>query len=105
MPNPAIWVYRNSGEFPPRRAIVMESVFEELRRRTDPTIEEYVDAVIQTHERNRSKLRTLSRGLAIPEIDDGAEDADIIRAYCLSYGVDPSQLGETQPAEPQWLTG
>ncbi len=83
----------------------METILEELRRLTDPTIEEFVDAVIHTHERTRSKLRTLSHGMAAAEIDDAAEDADIIRAYCLSYGVDPRQITETGPAERRWLAG
>jgi len=81
----------------------METLLEELRRPTDPTIEEFVDAVIHTHERNRSKLRALSHGMAVPEIDDAAENAAIIRAYCLSYGVDPKQFAETGPAEARWL--
>ena len=72
---------------------------------TDPTIEEFVDTVIRMHDRNRSKLRTLSQGMAVPEIDDAAGDADIIRAYCLSYGVDPGQVAEAGPAEPRWLAG
>jgi len=81
----------------------METLLEELRRPTDPTIEEFVDAVIHTHERNRSKLRALSHGMAVLEIDDAAENAAIIRAYCLSYGVDPKQFAETGPAEARWL--
>jgi hypothetical protein len=83
----------------------METVLEELRRLTDPTIEEFVSAVIHTHERNWSNLRDLSRGGAGVEIDDGAEDADIIRAYCLSYGMDSRQIAATGPAEPRWLAG
>lgn len=83
----------------------MKTILEELRRLTDPTIEEFVDAVIHTHERNRSKLRALLQGAAGPEIEDAAEDADIIRAYCLSYGVDSRQIAEIGSAEPRWLAG
>jgi hypothetical protein len=83
----------------------METVLEELRRLTDPTVEEFVDAVIHTHERNRSKLLALSRGAAGRNIDDATEDADIIRAYCLSYGVYSRQIAENGPAEPRWLAG
>jgi len=81
----------------------MEAILEELRRLTDPTIEEFVDAVIHTHERNRSKLRALSQRAAFPQMEEAAED--IIRAYCLSYGVDSRQIAETRPAEPRWLAG
>ena len=83
----------------------METILEELRRLTNPTIEEFVGAVIQTHERNRSNLRALLRGADGPDSDDAAEDADIIRAYCLSYGVWSRQIAETGTAEPRWLAG
>ncbi len=83
----------------------MEPILEELRRLTNPTIEEFVGAVIHTHERNRSNLRALSWGAAGPDMDDAAEDADIIRTYCLSHGVDPRQIAQIVPAEPRWLAG
>ena len=83
----------------------METILEELRRLTNPTIEEFVGAVIDIHERNRLNLLALSRTTAGADIDDAAEDEDIIRAYCLSYGVWSRQIGETGPAEPRWLAG
>jgi hypothetical protein len=85
--------------------MVMETMLEELRRLTNPTIEEFVDAVIHTHERNRVNLLALSQGAAGPDFDDAAEDADIIRTYCLSYGVWSRQSRETGPVEPRWLAG
>jgi hypothetical protein len=40
---------------------VVTTVLEELRRLEEPTPEEFVDAVIRTHERIQSKLRALAR--------------------------------------------
>jgi hypothetical protein len=76
----------------------------ELERLTDPTDEEFVDAVIHVHEGIRSRLKALSLGTVRPGIDDAVEDTDIIRSYCLSHGVDPRRFTETRRrGEPRWV--
>ena len=65
----------------------MTVVFEGLRRLEEPTPEEFVDAVIRTHERIQSKIRALARN--VDARDDGwpAWVAETIRSYSTSYGV------------------
>jgi len=65
----------------------MTTVLEELRRLEEPTPEEFVDAVIRTHERIQSQLRALARNTDAR--DDGwpAWAAETIRSYSTSYGV------------------
>lgn len=74
-----------------------------MERFADPTDAEFVDAVIHTHERIRSELQALSRGASRPGDDGTAEDAEIIRAYCLSHGVDTRKIGGSRRVEPRWL--
>jgi hypothetical protein len=78
------------------------AIVEELERLTDPTDEEFVDAVIHIHERIRSRLEALSLGEVRPAIDDAAEDTDVIRAYCLSHGVDP-RTEIRRRGEARWI--
>ena len=74
----------------------MVTVLEKLQKPIDPTDEEFVDAVIRMHERIRSQLQAFSRGARRPESDAAVEAADIIRAYCLSYGVDAARGAGTR---------
>lgn len=70
----------------------MEAVLEALRKLDEPTDEEFVGAVIHTHERIRSKLRALSHGTSVRDRDWAFDDAEIIRAYSLSHGVEAGEI-------------
>jgi hypothetical protein len=73
---------------------------------TDPTDEQFVDAVIRVHERIQSGLEVLALGVVSPAIEDAVEgaDTDVIRAYCLSYGVEPRErTGARRRNAPRWI--
>jgi hypothetical protein len=82
----------------------MATVAEERLSTTDPTNEQFVDAVIHVHERIQSSLEALSLGVVSPPIEDAVEETDIIRAYCLSYGVEPRKPAEARRrGDPRWI--
>lgn len=81
----------------------MSALLEGLRSPDEPAVEEFVDAVIQTHERMRSDLRAMLRGEAHRNAGTAAAEARIIRAYNLSHGIDAGRLKEIRRAAPRWL--
>ena len=81
----------------------MRALLEVLGSPNEPTVEEFVSAVIQTHERTRSELRAMLRGEAHRNAEAASAEARIIRAYNLSHGMDTGQLKEIRRAEPRWL--
>ena len=78
------------------------TVLEALGRRGEPTDEEFVGAVIKTHERIRSELRAMLRGDAPRPTSAGSVDAEIIWGYNVSHGVNPGQVTECRRAERRW---
>lgn len=66
------------------------------------TPDDFVGAVMRTHDRIRSNLNALKRGATVSPAGEPPDDARVISVYCLHHGV------ETNPrpgrhAEPRWL--
>lgn len=80
----------------------MRAVLEALRRPDEPTDEEFVNAVIQTHERIRSRLRTLAGDRISRDAGEASAEAKIIRAYNLSHGIGTGRIKEIPRVEPRW---
>ena len=78
------------------RPVSESSMFDEL------TPDDFVGAVMRTHERIRSNFQALKRGATVSPAVEGSDDARIIRVYCLNHGVKTPQPG-LRSAEPRWL--
>jgi hypothetical protein len=81
----------------------MTTVLEALAQRGGPTDEEFVSAVIKTHERIRSELQAMLRGTAPRTTGEGSADAETIWDYNLSHDVDPGTVTEFRRADPRWM--
>lgn len=69
------------------------------------TPDDFVGAVMRTHDRIRSNLNALKRsatGSPATEAESPG-DAQIITAYCLHHGVETRRLPGHRHAGPRWL--
>jgi hypothetical protein len=67
------------------------------------TPDDFVGAVMRTHDRIRSRLNALKRGASGSPAAEPADDAQIIDAYCLHHGVEARRLSGHQHAGSRWL--
>jgi hypothetical protein len=70
----------------------------------EPTPDDFVGAVIRTHEQIRSNLSALRRGAARSPAGDSSADARTINIYCRHHGVEATQQPLWQ-AQHRWLAG
>jgi hypothetical protein len=80
----------------------MRAVLETLRSPGQPSDEDFVNAVIRTHERIRSKLRALGRDKAPRDAGGASEESAIIRAYFRLHGVETRRTQGDPCREPSW---
>jgi hypothetical protein len=66
------------------------------------TPDDFVGAVMRTHDRIRSNLSALVRGAAVSLPAESPDDASIISVYCLHRGVETHRRG-LRHADPRWL--
>ena len=71
----------------------------------EPSPDDFVGAVIRTHERIRSNLRALGRGAAFSPAAESSADARTISVYCLHHGVEATFQLRLRQAEHRWLAG
>lgn len=69
----------------------------------EPTPDDFVGAVMRTHDRIRSNLNALRWGATGTPATESADDAEIISAYCLHHGVETRRLPGRRSAGPRWL--
>ncbi len=67
------------------------------------TPDDFVGAVLRTHDRIHSNLNALKRGATRSPATESPDDAQIISAYCLHHGVEPRRLSGPRRADPRWL--
>ena len=67
------------------------------------TPDDFVGAVLRTHDRIRSNLNALKRGAAGSPATESSDDAQIINAYCLHHGVETRRLSGHRRAGPRGL--
>jgi hypothetical protein len=66
------------------------------------TPDDFVGAVMRTHDRIRSNLNALKRGATVSPAVESSDDARIVSVYCLHHGVETSPR-PGRHAEPRWL--
>ncbi len=67
------------------------------------TPDDFVGAVMRTHDRIRSSLSALKRGAAVPPAAESSDDASIISVYCLHRGVETHHRRRPWHPDPRWL--
>lgn len=67
------------------------------------TPDDFVGAVMRTHDRIRSNLNALKRGAARSAATVSPDDAQIISAYCLDHGVETRLASGRRHARPRGL--
>lgn len=71
----------------------------------EPTTEEFVGAVIRTHEQIRSNLSALRRGAAGSSALEPSADERTINVYCVHHAVETAPRPALRRFERRWLAG
>ncbi len=69
----------------------------------EPTPDDFVGAVIRTHERIRSSLNALRRGAIVSPAFESSDDARIVSVYSLHHGVETGPRPGLRHAALPWL--
>jgi hypothetical protein len=67
------------------------------------TPDDFVVAVMRTHDRIRSNLNALKRGATGSAAPESPDDAQIIGVYCLHHGVETHLASRRRHAGPRGL--
>lgn len=67
------------------------------------TPDDFVEAVMRTHDRICANLSALKRGAAVSLPAESSDDASIISVYCLHRGVETPRRRGLRHADLRWL--